>query len=179
VLLDRHPAAAAVLHAELDRVLAGRAPTSADLAALPYTRAVIDEAMRLHPPAYILNRRAEADDVVCGLRVRRGGSIVISPLVLHRNPEYWDEPDAFRPERWLDEAARERRPKFAYLPFSGGPRQCIGNHFALMEAALILATLAQRYEARAVEGYVARPEYLVLCRPSEGVPMVLVPRAAA
>jgi cytochrome P450 len=178
VLLDRQPAVAAALRAELDHVLPGRPPTAADLPQLPYTRAVIDESMRVHPPAYILNRRVEADDVVCGCRVHRGGSIVISPLVLHRNPAYWEQPDAFVPERWADEAAAAKRPKFAYLPFSGGPRQCIGNHFAVMEATLILATLAQRFEARCVEGYVPQPEYLVLCRPSEGAPMRLENRSA-
>ncbi|HVS78518.1 MAG TPA: cytochrome P450 [Steroidobacteraceae bacterium] len=178
VLLDHHPAAAAALRAELDRVLQGRPPAAADLPQLPYARAVIDEAMRLQPPAYILNRRVEADDVVCGFRVHRGGSIVISPLVLHRHPAYWKQPDAFVPERWDGEAAEERRPKFAYLPFSGGPRQCIGNHFALMEATLILTTLAQRFEVRCVDGYVPKPEYLVLCRPSEGAPMRLERRRA-
>jgi cytochrome P450 len=176
VLLDQHPAAAATLRAELDRVLGGRPPAASDLSQLPYTRAVIDEAMRVHPPGYILNRRALADDVVCGHRVHAGGSMVISPLVLHRHPAYWEQPDAFVPERWADEAAEAKRPKFAYLPFSGGPRQCIGNHFAVMEATLILATLAQRFDARALEGYAPRPEYLVLCRPSEGAPMRLAKR---
>jgi cytochrome P450 len=173
VVLDQHPAVAARLHAELDQVLGGRLPTAADYPALPYTRAVVDETLRLHPPAYQFNRRVAADDVVCGFRVRRGGAIVISPLILHRHPAYWERPDDFLPERWADPAAEERRPKFAYLPFSGGPRQCIGNTFAMMEAVLVVATLAARFAPRLVEGYTPSAEYLVLSRPSEGAPMLL------
>ena len=172
-LLAQHPDAAARLHDELHRVLAGRAPTAADYERLPFARAVIDEALRLRSPVYILFRRACADDVVCGQRVRKGATIVLSPLLLHRHPAYWDAPGEFRPERWADAAAAERRPRFAFLPFSGGPRQCIGNGFAMLEAVLLLATLAQRFEARLAPGYTPAPEYLVLARPSQGAPMTL------
>jgi len=178
-LLDQHPAVAAQLHAEVDQVLGGRVPTAADYPALPFTRAVVEETMRLHPPAYMVNRRVAADDVVGGFKVRRGGAIVLSPLILHRHPDYWERPDDFLPARWADPAAEERRPKFAYLPFSGGPRQCIGNIFAMMEAVLVVATLAARFAPRLAESYTPRPEYLVLCRPSQGAPMLVRRREAA
>lgn len=172
-LLDRHPDVAARLREELARVLGGRAPTVADLPQLRYTRAVIDEALRLYPPAYIWFRRVEADDVLCGHRVHEGGVVVLTPMVLHRHPRYWERPDDFWPERWADTEAEKQRPRFAYLPFSGGPRQCIGNNFALMEATLVLATLAQRFSARLAPGYRLAPEYLVTLRPAGGLPMRL------
>ena len=173
-LLAQHPEAEEKLHSELDRVLGGRPPGAADFGRLPWTRAVLEEAMRLHPPAYILIRRAVDDDVVCGKRIHRGGVVVMSPMVMHRNPADWDRPDAFDPARFTDADAERRRPRFAYLPFGGGPRQCIGNSFAMMEGVLILATLAQRFAPRLAEGYRLRPEYTVLARPAEDAPMVLL-----
>jgi cytochrome P450 len=163
--LDVHRDVAARLHDELDRVLGGRAPTADDLPKLVYTRSVIEETLRLHPPAYIFHRRAKADDVICERRVHAGGAVVMSPLVLHRHPEYWDEPDAFRPERFLEAEAQKRRPRFAYIPFGAGPRQCIGNAFSMMESVIVLATLAQRFEPRLVAPGLPETEYLVLARP--------------
>ncbi|HEY8927318.1 MAG TPA: cytochrome P450 [Polyangia bacterium] len=175
-LLDVHREAQARLHEELARVLGGRAPAAADVPSLPFTRAVVSEALRLHPPAYLVNRAARADDVVCGVRVHRGGSILLSPLVLHRHPGYWERPDAFAPERWLDVEAEKRRPRFAFIPFSAGPRQCIGNSFSMMESVLVLATLAQKFAPRLVDGRLPEAEYQVLARPAGDVPMDLVPR---
>ncbi len=177
--LHRHPDVAARLHAELDRVLAGRAPAAADVPSLPYTRAVVAEALRLHPPAYLVNRHVRADDVVCGFRVRRGASIVLSPLILHRHPAYWERPDDFAPERWLDPEAERRRPRCAFVPFSAGPRQCIGNGFSMLESVLVLATLAQRFSATLVDGRLPEPEYRVLARPAGDVAMRLVGRSRA
>jgi cytochrome P450 len=174
-LLDRHPAARAKLDAELTQVLGGRPPAADDFPKLRFARAVIDEAMRLFPPVYILFRRVLADDVVCGYRVRKGGVVVIAPMALHRNPRFWPNAETFDPDRWADEAEEKRRPRFAYMPFSGGPRQCIGNSFAVMESVLILSTLAQRFKPRAVEGYMLAPEYLVTLRPVGGLPMQLGP----
>ena len=174
-LLDRNPGAGVALREELSRVLGGRPPTVEDLPGLRFTRAVVEEAMRLYPPVYILFRRVLADDVVCGCRVRRGGAVVLTPLILHRNPSYWPQPEAFLPERWLDADAEKQRPRFSYLPFSGGPRQCIGNSFAMMEAVLVLATLAQQFEPQLAEGYTLAPEYLVTLRPAGGLPMRLRP----
>ena len=170
-LLAQHPAVRARLDEELGRVLAGRPPGAEDLAQLPYTRAVIDEAMRLYPPVYILFRRVIEDDVVCGYRVRKGTVVVVSPLVLHRHPAFWPQPETFSPERWL--TPDPQRPRYAFMPFGGGPRQCIGNNFAILEAVLILATLAQRFSPRLAAGYSPEPEYLVTLRPKAGLPMTL------
>jgi cytochrome P450 len=178
-LLDQHPEVRAKLEGELAAVLGGRVPTMEDMAKLPYTRSVIEEVMRLYPPVYIMFRRVKADDVLCGLRVRKGGVVIISPLILHRHPAYWDQPDAFLPERWADAEAEKRRPRFAYIPFSGGPRQCIGNSFAMMEAVLVLATLAQRFSPRMAEGYKLEPQYLVTLRPAAGLPMRIEPARGA
>lgn len=172
-LLDGHPPARARLDEELARVLGGRPPTPEDVAQLTWTRAVIDEAMRLYPPAYVLFRRIRDDDVVCGHRVHRGGVVVLSPLVLHRHPAFWDRPDDFAPERWQDAEAERRRPRFAFMPFSAGPRQCIGSGFAVLEAVLVLATLAQRFAPRLADGYRLEPEYRVTLRPRQGLPMRL------
>lgn len=172
-LLDQHPNVGARLREELSQVLGGRVPTAEDMPRLPYTRAVIEETMRLYPPAYIMFRRVQENDVVCGYRVYKGGVIVLTPVILHRNPAYWPEPNAFLPERFLDPDAEKKRPRFSYLPFSGGPRQCIGNNFAMLEAVLILATLAQCFEPRIAKGYTLAPEYLVTLRPAGGLPMNL------
>jgi cytochrome P450 len=172
-LLDAHRDAARRLHDELGRVLGGRAPAAADFPSLTYTRAVVSEALRLHPPAYLVNRAVRADDVVCGFRVHRGGSIVLSPLILHRHPAYWERPDDFWPERWLDAEAERRRPRFAFIPFSAGPRQCIGNSFSMMESVLVLATLAQRFAPALADGRLPAPEYQVLARPAGDVRMRL------
>ncbi|HEY6912877.1 MAG TPA: cytochrome P450 [Myxococcales bacterium] len=170
-LLDRHRHARAGLDAELTRVLAGRLPTAEDVSRLRYTRAVIEESMRLYPPAWILHRRTVEDDVVCGRRIHRGAVVVMSPMILHRHPAYWERPDEFLPARWEDAEAEKRRPRFAYLPFSAGPRQCIGNGFAMMEAVLVLAVLAQRFDPRLADGYELKPQYLVTLRPALGLPM--------
>jgi cytochrome P450 len=167
--LDHHPEVRARLDDELGRVLGGRDPDVADLPSLPYTRAVIAETLRLHPPAYILLRHVVDDDVVCGHRIHKGGAVVMSPLTLQRDPEYWERPDDYLPERWLDDEAEKRRPFFAYIPFSAGPRQCIGNNFSLMESALALATLAQRFAPRLVERRLPAMQYLVLARPAGDV----------
>ncbi len=176
--LDRHPEVAARLHGELASVLGGRVPGVEDLQHLPYTRSVICEALRLHPPAYLILRHVKEDDVVCERRVHQGGSVLISPLILHRHPDYWEDPDEFVPERWLDAEAEKRRPRFAYIPFSGGPRQCIGNNFSMMESMLILATLAQRFAPRLLAAGWPATEYLVLARPAGAVMMLPNARAA-
>lgn len=145
VLLAQHPASEAKLVEEWQRVLGGRSPTPDDLPNLPYTDAVIAEAMRVYPPVYLIGREATCDLELGGYRVRRGTTIFMSQWVSHRDPRYFGpDPEAFRPERWLDGLAK-RIPKYAYYPFGGGPRVCIGNTFALMEAAILLATIGQRY----------------------------------
>ncbi|MFL5297169.1 MAG: cytochrome P450 [Phenylobacterium sp.] len=147
-LLSQHPHAEAKLHAELDRVLGGRTAAQGDIEALPYTRQVIEEAMRLFPPApAVTGRRAAADDEICGQKVARGDRILVSTWVLHRHRTLWDAPETFDPDRFSPERSAGRH-RFAYMPFGGGPRICIGMGMAMQEMVLVLATLAQRFEPR-------------------------------
>jgi cytochrome P450 len=146
-LLSQHPEAEAQLHAELDEVLGGRLPGLDDLPRLVYTRMVFDEALRLYPPAWLVARRASEADTLGPYEVGAGSAIIISTYVTHRHKEFWDDPERFDPERFRPGRA-EKYHRYAYFPFGGGPRQCIGNTFAQMEATLILATLAQRYRLR-------------------------------
>ena len=150
-LLAAHPDAEARLHRELDQVLAGRLPSADDLQRLPYTHAVIAESMRLYPPAWVIGRQAKSPHPVgdSGWTVPEGGVILMSQYVVHRDPRWWDRPDDFVPERWLGDAeAQAKRPRYAYFPFGGGPRQCIGEALAWLEAELLLATIAQRWKLR-------------------------------
>ena len=171
-LLAQHRDVEQKLHAELASALGGREPTLADLARLPYTRMIIDEALRLYPPAPGMSRKAVADDEIGGYTIPAGSEIAVSQYVTHRHPDFWDRPETFDPERFLPERSA-RRPHFAYFPFGGGPRLCIGNAFALMEAHLILATIAQRYQLRLVPGHPVVPEPLVTLRPRFGLMMTL------
>ena len=171
-MLDRHPQAAARLHAELDTVLEGRAPTVADAPKLAYTRMVIDETMRLYPPLYIMSRKVREEDEIGGFRIPAGSSVDVSPYVTHRHPAFWEEPERFDPERFTPERAAARH-KYAYVPFSTGPRMCIGNSFALLEATLVLATVAQRYRLRVREGHTLAPSPLLTLRPKDGLPVHL------
>ena len=143
-LLSQHRHVEEKLIAEWQDVLAGSAPTVKHLPRLPYTAAVIAESMRLFPPVYVIGREATVDMELGGYRVKRGYTVLMSQWVNHRDPEYFPSPEEFRPERWEDGLAR-RLPKFAYYPFGGGQRICVGADFALMEAAIILATVGQRY----------------------------------
>lgn len=174
-LLSQHPDAQRRLEQEIDDVLGDRVPEYADLANLPYTRMVIDESLRLYPPAWGFSRQALADDEVGGFRLPRGWLAFVIPYVLHRLPALWQDPDAFDPERFSPERSMDR-PKFAYVPFGAGPRQCIGNHFALIEAQLIVATLAQRYRLRLVPHHRVEPWPLITLRPRFGMPMIIEER---
>jgi cytochrome P450 len=172
-LLSLHPQQEAKLHAELDAVLGGRPPTYDDLAMLPYTRMVIDEAMRLYPPAPMLTGRvAREADEICGHPVAKGTEIAILPWVLHRHRTLWDDPDRFDPERFSRQSSAAR-PRFAYLPFGGGPRICIGAQLALTEVSLLVATLAQRYRLRLVPRQDIVLLHRVTLRPRDGIRMRL------
>ncbi len=175
-LLGLHPAARDRLHTELDQVLAGRPPSAADLPHLVYTRWVIDEALRLYPPAWIISREPLADDVVGGYHVPAGATVIMSPYLVHRHPAYWEAPETFRPERFAPEAGHNR-PRFAYFPFGGGPRLCVGNHFALTEATLILATIAQRYHLATDPTHPVTPQPALVLKPKNGVAVALHRRA--
>jgi cytochrome P450 len=174
-LLSQHPQAEAALHAELDRVLGGRKPTFADLPALTFTEAIVKETLRLYPAAYIIAREPQEDVCVGRYAVPHGRPILIAPYVTHRDPRWFDEPNTFKPERWLDDLEK-RLPKLAYLPFGGGPRICIGNAFAMMEARLILATVAQRLRLKLAPGRRVEVDPLVTLRPKHGMPMVVQAR---
>ncbi|HSB60206.1 MAG TPA: cytochrome P450, partial [Vicinamibacteria bacterium] len=175
LLLAGHPAAEARLGAELDAVLGGRLPTVADLPKLKFAEAVIMESMRLYPPAFAVARSAARDCVVAGHRLAAGTICLMSQWVVQRDGRFFDDPEAFRPERWLGDLAR-RLPKYAYFPFGGGPRLCIGNTFATMEAILALATLARHFRLALAPG--ARVDMLpsVTLRPAHGLRMVVSAR---
>jgi len=175
-LLARHPEAEARLHEEVDRVLGGRPPGFADLARLEWTRMVIDETMRLYPPAHAVSRTAIGEDRIGGVRVPPGSNISISMYVTHRNPNLWPDPERFDPERFAPAAIAQRH-RFAYLPFGGGPRICIGSGFAIAEAQVIVAMVAQRYRLRLAPDHVVEPIGLITLRPRNGVRVTLEPRA--
>jgi cytochrome P450 len=175
-LLAQHPEVEARLAAELDEVLQGQPPTSAQVPRLRYTEWVVREAMRLYPPVPGIGRQAVADCEIGGYPIRAGTQIALIQWVVHRDPRWFDDPEAFKPERWDNDLAR-RLPRGAYFPFGDGPRGCIGNHFAMMEAVLILATVAQRYRLALVPGF--RLELLpsITLRPRRGIPMVVRERS--
>ena len=166
-LLAQHPEVLARLQAEAAQVLNGRAPTAADLANLKYTRMVLDETMRLYPPAWITNRRAIEADEIEGYTIPAGAEVSISPYATHHDPALWPEPFQFDPERFTPERSAGRH-RYAYFPFGGGPRQCIGNNFALMEGQLILAAISQRYRLELAPGKTVEPEALITLRPKDG-----------
>jgi cytochrome P450 len=174
-LLARNPAAEAKLHAELDEVLLGRAPALEDLPRLPYTGNVITESLRLYPPAWGLARVAVENHELAGYPVKKGMGVVMAQWVVHRDTRWYEAPEEFRPERWEGDFIR-RIPRFAYFPFGGGPRQCIGNSFAVMEAALILATVAQKYRLRLVPDHPVAPLASITLRPRYGVRVKLESR---
>ena len=169
-LLSGNPEAEVRLHEEVDRVLAGRLPTLADLPALPYTERVVTEALRLYPPGWMLGREATEPLELGGYRVARGTTVFMPACVIHRDPRWYQAPEAFRPERWAD-GLMQRIPRYAYFPFGGGPRICIGNNFALMEAALVLATIARRYRLRLSADAVVEPLPSMTLRPAHGMKM--------
>ena len=167
-LLTQHPECERQLQAELAQVLAWRAPTVGDLPRLPYTKMVIDEAMRLYPPAWAIGRIAKGEDEIRGYHIPANSYVLILPYVTHRRADLWDEPEKFDPQRFAPERVA-RVPRFAHLPFGGGPRQCIGNNFAMLEAQLLLATLAQHFQFELVSGAQVEPEPSVTLRPRSQV----------
>jgi cytochrome P450 len=177
-LLARHPEVVAKLEAELDATLGGRAPTVADLPRLPYAGMVVSEAMRLYPPAYAFGREAIGDCEIGGHRVTAGTTVIMSPWVLHRDRRFYDEPEAFDPDRWAHGLAR-RLPKYAYFPFGGGPRVCIGASFATMEATLLLAAIARRFRLALASDAPITPQPAITLRPKDGIRVLLRARPAS
>lgn len=176
-LLATHPEVEQKLHEELEAVLEGRLPTAEDVPKLVYANQIVQETLRLYPAAWTINREVAEQVEIGGHVYEPGDTLMISQYVMHRDPRYYDEPERFMPERFAGDLLK-RIPAFAYFPFGGGPRICIGNNFALMEAALLLATIAQRYRLHLKEpGQVVEPEPLVTLRPKNGLPMRLEKRS--
>jgi cytochrome P450 len=177
-LLSAHPQVDSALGAELRTVVGGRAPTAADVPRLKYAEMVLLEALRLYPPGTVLGREAVRDCEIGGHRVGAGTSVLMSPWVMHRDARYFDDPEEFRPERWADGLV-DRLPRFAFFPFGAGPRRCIGASFAMLEATLALATVAQRYRLTLVPGHVVEPQVDITLRPRHGLRMIVRKRTEA
>jgi cytochrome P450 len=176
-LLSANPEVERKLHQELDTLLAGRAPTLDDVPRLRYAGHVLTESLRLYPPAWGMARLAVEDHEIAGYPVPAGTGVAIAQWVVQRDPRWYDAPNEFRPERWEGDLLK-RLPRFAYFPFGGGPRQCIGNMFALMEATLVLATVAQHFRLKMVPGHQVVPMASITLRPKTGIPVRLEARRA-
>jgi cytochrome P450 len=179
-LLAQHPEAQKRLHAELDEVLGGRPPTPDDLPCLPYASGVFAEALRLYPPAAMVFRRALEDHPVGEYVIPKDSIVILSQYVMHRDPRFYPDPDAFDPGRWTPEL-RASRPRYCYFPFGGGARVCIGEGFAAMEGVLVLATIAQRWRARLAAEHPVPQDPKLGTRPSDELRMQLerrVPNSA-
>jgi cytochrome P450 len=175
-LLSQNPPARQTLEAELDRVLGGRLPEFQDLPQLPYTEMVVKETMRLYPSAWVIGREALQDCEVGGHRIKAGTSLLMSQWLKHRDPRHFNNAETFAPERWSEEGIK-RLPKFAYFPFGGGPRICIGNSFAMMEAMLVLATVSQQFRLTASPGYTVKPWPAITLQPGGGISLKIEPRS--
>jgi cytochrome P450 len=175
-LLALHPEAEGRMHSELAQVLGGRSPGYDDVPALRFTRAVLEEAMRLYPPVPILSRECLADDMIRDRPIPKGSIMMVVPWLLHRHELLWERPHEFVPERFLPDWPT-RHAKFSYIPFSAGPRICLGAAFALTEAVICLATLAQAFALRIPPGHTVGYECRLTLRPAGGLPMLLGPHA--
>ena len=174
-LLAQNPVVEKKFHEELDGVLSARAPSVEDIPRLAYTANILTESMRLYPPAWGMARLVKEEVEVAGYKLVPGNGVACAQWVVHRDPRWFDEPLKFLPERWEGDLAK-RLPRFAYFPFGGGPRQCIGNSFALMEATLILATVAQKFRFKLIEGHPVKPLASITLRPAHGIRATLEAR---
>ena len=173
-LLSQNPHADERMRSELKRVLGERLPAYTDLPSLTYTEMVFAESLRLYPPAWAIGRTVKASTRIFNYEVPKGAICLMSPYVMHRSPRYYPEPEQFDPERFRPEA-KQNRPKFAYFPFGGGPRVCIGERFAWMEGVLLLATIAQRWRFNLVPNQIIEPHPQITLRTRHGVKMILRP----
>ncbi len=171
-LLSKNPEIERRLQAELVRVLGNRTPTYRDVPQLTYTRMVIEEAMRLYPPTWITARRPVEADTISGYHIPANSVVLLSPYVTHHHPTFWESPEGFDPDRFTPKQVAER-PRYAYFPFGGGPRVCVGRSLALVEAQLIVATVAQKYRLVLVPGYPVEPQAMMTLQPRHGVLMTL------
>jgi cytochrome P450 len=172
-LLSQRPEAWARLKSEVSDVLDGQLPTVDDVPRLPYAKAIVDEALRMYPPAYLQGRQALRDVSIGGHPIKRGTTLLMSQWLIHHDPRFYADPWWFTPERWLDGTLAASLPRFAYFPFGGGQRQCIGNAFAQLEAHLVLACLAQRVDLQLIEEQRIEPLALITLRPRYGVRMAI------
>jgi cytochrome P450 len=177
-LLSKHPSVERKLHEELATVLGGRTPTMDDVPTLKYTSWIIEESMRLYPPAWVIERDTIEADEVGGYDIPPKSTVVLSQWVTHRHPEFWENPEGFDPERFSPERSAGRH-RFAYFPFGGGPRLCVGNNFAMMEMVLVLATIAQRYHLDLISGHRVVMEPVITLRPKYGIVTALRRRTTA
>ncbi|MEV0155843.1 cytochrome P450 [Micromonospora sp. NPDC050686] len=173
-LLDRHPQVWERVHAEAVGALGDRRPGYSDLSRLPYTNALIQEAMRLYPPVWLLPRIAVHEDVVGGYRVPAGADVLISPYTLHRDSRFWDRPDRFDPDRFAPGASTDR-PRYAYIPFGAGPRFCVGNHLGMLEAVLVLAMICRDLRLAGLPGRPVVAEPMLSLRIRGGLPVTVHP----
>lgn len=169
-LLAQHPETEARLWQELEEVIGKRQPEAADVPQLKFTEMVAKESMRLYPPAYVIGREAASACEIGGYEVPKGMQVFMPPWVVHRDPRFFDAPQEFKPERWTPEFINQL-PKYAYFPFGGGPRVCIGNAFAMMEIVLILATIAQRFRLELVSRHPVELQPAMSLRPRNGIRM--------
>jgi cytochrome P450 len=175
-ILSQQPQVEERFHTELARTLAGHSPRADDVPSLSYTQMMIDEVLRLYSPVSIAARDVVEDDEIDGYRIPAGSMVTVTPYITHRHPEFWEQPETFAPERFSPEHDKAR-PKHAYYPFGAGPRICIGKYFALQEAILVLAEVAQRYRLRPVPGLQIHAEWQSTLRPNRDVLMTLESRS--
>lgn len=168
LLLGQHPEAMRKMQGEIDTQLGDRDPSFEDVPKLRYTRQVFEESLRLYPPAWTFSRTIAEDDVICGYRVTKGSLAVINPYLMHHHPAYWNEPERFDPDRFAPEQT-ESRNRYVYIPFGAGPRQCIGNQFAMTEGLFVLAMVCRRYEMTLEPEQVVKPKALLTLRPTPGI----------
>ena len=171
-LLAQHPAVEARLYQELDTVLHGESPTLADLDRLPYTEMVLKESMRLYPPAWGFSRKSIEDVEIGGYPIDKGVDVGMLTYFTHHDPGWFPDPERFDPKRFTPEN-EAKLPRYAYLPFGGGPRICVGNAFAMMEGCLILATIASRYRLTLAPGQTVQMQPLITLNPKGGLPMTI------
>ena len=171
-LLSSHPEPDRLVREEVQRVLKGRTPAVQDLPQLQYTSRVIEEALRLYPPAWLMLRHTVQDDEILGCRIPARTDVIISPFVVHRHPVFWTDPERFDPERF-QEGTRSAQHRFAYIPFGGGPRVCIGRGFALMEIQLVVAWVLQRFRMAPLPDHTVRPKARFILQSETGIPVSL------
>lgn len=175
-LLSKHPEVERRVRDEAQRVLGDRDPVLEDMKGLEYTRMVLEEALRLYPPAWVFERQAVVADELGGYRIEPGAIVGLCPYVLHRHPDHWENPEGFDPERFRPERA-DKRPRYAYLPFGGGPRTCVGNHFAMMEAQILLSMIVREHRLELEPSHSVVLDPVITLRPKHGIQVRRRPRA--